>query len=242
FFAWESHRAGERQRDVLRQTALDKALTAALAGDFPSAKQAIDTAEQLGAANWEVQLLNGYLHLHAGRSEEAIADFQRAVGLRPDSVMARALLAHAYGTLAEWAKAATALRELESLTPRTPEDLLFKGLAVANFRPEDGLPLMDQAIRQRPSNIAYLLRADARTMRAMDTAAVADAEAAVDDAEFAKRLLPGNNPVALWTSVNARLTAATAYRTHGPAAKGDEALSQADRDAEALSAFLQIPE
>src|SRR5207302_383333 len=128
-------------------------------------------------------------------------------------------------------------------TPQTPEDRLFKGLALSSLFAEKGLPLMDQAIRERPSStIAYLLRAAPRTQCAMETGAVADADAALDDAAVARRLLPADNPVALCTNVQARLAAATAYRVHGQAAKADELLSQADRDAELLKSRPDMTE
>jgi tetratricopeptide (TPR) repeat protein len=242
FFAWQSHRTEHLRRDELRRAALDKAMTAALIGDFDAAKRATTEAQRLGAEEWEVWLLNGFLNFHTGRTKEALADFRQAVELRPDSMMAQSLLSYAYGAVAEWSKTQETLQRLESLTPRTTEDRLFKGFALASILPESGLPLMDEAIRERPSTIAYLLRAGPRARRAEDTAAVADAEAAVDDAELAKRLLPDRNPVALTSNVYARLVAATAYRVHGQMLKSDEALRPADHDLEILKNFPENPE
>lgn len=242
FFGWQSYQQGEQRRDDQRRAALDKALTAALVADFAGAKQATAEAQRLGAQDWEVWLLNGYLNFHAGRTKEAAADFQQAVELRPDSVMAQALLCYAYSNLSEWSKAYDVLHKLEPMTPRTSEDRLFKGVALAFIVPERGLFLIDQAIQERPSAIAYLLRASPRTLRATDTAAIADAEAAVDDVAFAKRLLPANNPVVLCTNVQAQLAAATAFRIHGLPGRSEEALIHAERDAEALKEFPDVVE
>jgi tetratricopeptide (TPR) repeat protein len=242
FFGWQLHREGQLRREDKRRNALDVAMTAALIGDFTGSKQATTEAQKLGTEDWEVWLLSGFLNFHAGRTKEAVADYLQAVELRPNSVVAQALLCYAYANQSQWAKASAVRSRLEPMKPLTPEERLFKGVALAFFVPEHGLPLMDEAIRERPTAIGYLLRALPRAVRAIDTADVRDAELAVEDAEFARRLLPAGNPVVTWTSLQARLAACTAYRVHGQDSKSAEALAQADRDAEALRAFPEMPE
>src|SRR5262249_47031868 len=115
-------------------------------------------------------------------------------------------------------------------------DKLFLGQAIGVFRPADGLPLMDQALAERPSAIGHALRATIRMVLARFTGAVADADAALMDAELAKRLLPGN-PFSLWNAADAQSAAAAAYRKAGRPDKWNEHLAAAGREAEALARF-----
>ena len=56
---------------------------------------------------------------------------------------------------------------------------------------------------------------------------------------MALRLMP-DTPVALWTSVGARVAEATAYRAHGPPDKMAEALERAESAAERLRRLPQV--
>jgi hypothetical protein len=95
---------------------------------------------------------------------------------------------------------------------------------------------MDQALAERPSGIGQVLRADVRERLASVTGNVADAEAAVVDAELAKRLLPAN-PFSLSVSAYSQLAAAVAYRKAGRTDESEEHLAAAGREADALAGF-----
>src|SRR5262249_18821165 len=65
-------------------------------------------------------------------------------------------------TADDWQAAERVLEEAAALTPQTPEDKLFLGQAIGVFRPADGLPLMDQALAERPTAIGHALRPPSR--------------------------------------------------------------------------------
>jgi tetratricopeptide (TPR) repeat protein len=129
FFAQRSYVAEQERRAEQRQNALDLALAAAMAGDFPGAEEAMARAELLGASAGQVRMLRGQLAFHRGQSQEAIADLEQAVKLLPESVAARCLLAVAYSGTGQWAQYDQAMVEAGRLRVQTPEDALFKGYA-----------------------------------------------------------------------------------------------------------------
>jgi tetratricopeptide (TPR) repeat protein len=256
FFAYGAHLQRQRLlaaqeqheqqlREEKRQNVLDKAQVAAMGGDFEGAAKAIAEAEILGASTGQVRMLRGYVALHRGETHEAIDHLQQAVALLPDSVAARSSLAFAYRMTFQWDKLDQTMRDVEQLTPRTPEDFLFKGRAISVKEPQRGLDMLREAIRQRPSFIAHLYCAEAGEFLAEDLADPAQAEpimkTAVNDAEIAKQLLPPGNVVALSTSLRACLLAADIYGDTGQPAKRDEALARAREDARALKPFATVP-
>jgi serine/threonine protein kinase len=228
-----------RQQEDLakgRELALDRAMTAAMAADLPAAEKAVADAEQLGASEGETQMLRGFIAIYSARPDEAIAHLQQAVALMPESVSARSLLAYAYNEMSDYSNSRRVVAEASALTPRTPWDKLFLGHAIGIHRPIEGLPLMDEALAARPSGIGHVLRAGVRLFLAALSGSVADAEAAVFDAELAKRLLASNS-FSLIESALAHLTAAAAYRKRSRLDKRDEHLAAANREAEALAQF-----
>jgi tetratricopeptide (TPR) repeat protein len=247
FFAWQAHRAEQqrqadqrkREEEALaerRRAAIERGMAAGLAADLPAAEKAVAEAEELGAAVGDIRLLQGFIAIYTGRIPEGVAYFEQAVELMPESVAARALLCYAKVQAGDWWRAERLLEQATARTPRTPQDKLFMGQAIGVFRPADGLPLMDQALAERPSAIGHALRANIQMQLARHTGAVADAEAALVDAEMTKRLLPGN-PFSLWNAADAQMAAAAAYRKAGRPDKEAEHLEAAGREADALAKF-----
>src|SRR5262249_6828512 len=157
----------------------------------------------------------------------------QAVHLMSDSVAARAMLALACmhsGMHARWEQACL---DLDQLTPRTPQDFLFKGQVDALFHPERALQNLDEAIRRRDSLIGRAVRADVRANYALVNDNLEVAGQALEDAQVAKAMLPGN-PVVLATSVHAHLIAAGVFAEKGKPERSRAALEQAGRDAQAL--------
>jgi hypothetical protein len=247
YFAWQVRAnerqrvADERRRDAeqsaeRRRATVERGMAAALAADLPAAERAVAEAELLGASPGETRFLRGFIAVYAGRSVEALAHLEQAARLMPESVSARALLAYAHAGVSDWTSARRVVAEALTLTPRTPEDKLFLGQAIGELEPARGLPLMDEALAEHPSGIGHVLRAGVRATLATDTGSMADADAAVVDAELAKRLLPGH-PFAVGVAAFARLAAAAACRYAGRPRQADEHLAAANREAEELGRF-----
>jgi tetratricopeptide (TPR) repeat protein len=161
-FALEARRSAALLREHDRQAAVDRAMTAALAADLSAATKAVDEAEVLGAPPGEIRLLRGFIAMHNGNPTEAIEHLEQAKRLMPETVAPRALLASALTYIFDWPEAQRALDEATALPPRTPEDKLFLGSAIAEFRPADGLKLIDEALAGRSPGIGHVLRAEAR--------------------------------------------------------------------------------
>jgi tetratricopeptide (TPR) repeat protein len=236
--AWREHAA---RQNHLADT-LDRAFTAAMSGDLVSAEQAIVKAELAGASTGQVRMLRGQIALHRGQSREATRHLEQAVQLLPKSVAARGMLAAAYASDGHWERYDQTMREMELLTPSTPEDFLFKGYAEANLEPERGLQTIKQAFDRRPMmGIALLLRADVRALVAQDTDSLEVAEGAVQDAKYARELLR-DNPAALWVSLGAHLAKAGVHEHRGETAQRSAELKLAGKYADALKHFTALPE
>jgi tetratricopeptide (TPR) repeat protein len=229
-----------RRRQVADTVA--RALTAAMGGELEAAEEAIAEAELAGASTGQVRMLRGQIALHRGQSREATRHLEQAVRLLPDSVAARGMLAAAYADDGHWERYDKAVKEMEQLTPKTPEDFLFKGYAEAYLEPERGLQTIKQAFDRRPmKGMALLLRAEVRAFVAQDTDDLAEAKWAVQDAEYAREFLP-NNPAALWVSLEAHLAKAGVHEHRG---EPDERVVERDlagKDADALKPFTTLPE
>jgi tetratricopeptide (TPR) repeat protein len=252
-FAWRAYVAeleAERDREVekrareaeKRQSALDRALTAAMSGDLDVAEQATTEAEQAGASAGQVHMLRGQIALHRGESREARQHLEEAVRLLPDSVAAWGMLAAAHADDGDWERYDKAVREMKRLTPSTPEDFLFKGYAEAYLEPEQGLRTIEQAFDRRPMvGIALLLRAEVRAFVAQDNDDLKEAEGAVQDAKYARELLR-NNPAAIWVSLEAHLAKAGVHEHRAELDQRRVELELAGKDADALKQFTALPE
>jgi hypothetical protein len=237
FFAYQARRTEHAHRAERRQQAIDKALVAAMGGEFESAQAATREAELLGAHPGWVRMLHGQIKLHRGEPREAINDLRQAVELMPDSIAARAMLVWAHffsgggeGVMHEEAEA------LQRLQPVTPEDFLFKGQVESMGDPARALRTLDEAVARRRSGVALLIRAWVRSRYAEDADELAAAEGAVDDATSARAML-GDSPYPLAISVVAHNAAAVMYRRGRKSAGYEEHLARAGHFAEALAPF-----
>jgi tetratricopeptide (TPR) repeat protein len=259
-FAWLAQAAKlkqvEAERDRLaaqqayeaekRQSALDRALTAAMSGDLDTAEQKTAEAERAGASAGQVHMLRGQIALHRGQSRDAIRHLKEAVRLLPNSVAARGMLAAAYADDGHWVRFDRTIREMEELTPLSAEDFLFKGYAWANLEPVQGLQMIKQAFdfdrRPRPMvGIALLLRAEVRAFVAQDTDNLEAAKGAVLDATYAREFLR-DNPTAIWVSLEAHLAKAGVHEHRNQPEQRRAELELARKDADALKPFTALPE
>jgi serine/threonine protein kinase len=255
-FAYRAHRTEkerlaeqqvheERLLGVQRENALERALMAAMRGDFDGADKVIGEAELLGASTGQVRMLRGQVAFHRGDMEAAIQHLEQAAKLLPvgqaGAVAARAMLAlaclHDAFHLPRFAEVS---RELDQLSPITPEDFLFKGLLETTIHPERGLQTLDEGIRRHDSVLARVTRLEARANRALVTGKVEDAELALEDAQVARAMLPAN-PLVLARSVHSQLVAAGAYEGKGRLEDSERVLAQGRRDVQALERFAALP-
>jgi serine/threonine protein kinase/tetratricopeptide (TPR) repeat protein len=213
-----------------QQNALEKGLMAAMSADFDGAEKKIAEAELHGASTGQVRMLRGQVAFHRGDEVEAIQHLEQAVHLipggEPGAVAARAMLALAYLNAFQLEHFNDLSRELDPLEPITPEDFLFKGLLETWLHAERGLQTLDEGIRRHDSVLARATRLEARAHHAMVTGKVEDVELALEDAQVAERMLPGNALV-LERSVFAHLVAAGIYETKGRPQDSERVLQHA---------------
>ena len=223
-----------------RANALDRAVVAAMAGDFDEAESATGQAELLGASTGQIRMLRGQVAYHQGDRVSATRHLEQAVKLMPLSVTARSLLARTYLDGGRTADMERLWRDLDWMAPSTVEDYLFKGQVEALIRPEAGLWLLDEAVRRRNTVISRSVRCEARANRALASGTVRDAELALEDATAARAMLP-DNTFTLASSVYAQLVASVAHEAEGRTADRHRVLDQAGRDVQKLRGRTTSP-
>ena len=227
-----------------RQYALEKALIAAMSGDFEDAEKSIGDAELLGASTGQVRMLRGHVAFHRGDEAKAIQHLEQAAHLipvgEPGAVAARAMLAITYLQSFEFSRFLALSSELDPLAPITPDDFLFKGLLETWLNPDRGLQMLDEGIRRHDSVLARATRLEARANHALLTGKVEDAELALEDAQVAQRMLAGNALI-LARNVFAHLVAAGVYQTKGQPQDGERLLAQARLLVKELEQFTATP-
>jgi hypothetical protein len=143
------------------------------------------------------------------------------------------MLAMAYLNFGDWHRYAATTAALETLTPHTPEDYLFKGYAYLFLDFEKALENANEAVKLSKSPLARAVRAHIRKLQAEDRADPDEAKGAMDDVQAAKAYLP-NNPYVLSVSVWVHVVAANLYLEAGKPDEQQSALRVAKRDAQDL--------
>jgi serine/threonine protein kinase/tetratricopeptide (TPR) repeat protein len=234
----------ERLLGVQRDNAVERALMAAMSGDFDAADKVIGEAELLGASTGHVRMLRGQIAFHRGDMEAAIQHLEQAAKLlpvgQPGAVAARAMLALACLNAHQLPRFDDLSRQLDQLLPITPEDFLFKGLFETTIHPERGLQSLGDGIRRHDSILARATRLEARANRALVSGNVEDAELALEDAQVARGMLPAN-PLVLARIVFAQLVAAGIYESKGRPKDSELVLAQTRPLVRTLERFAATP-
>ena len=214
-FALQARHAQQRRVAEQREAVLERAWLSSWSGDFQSAETAIQDAELVGAAAGEVHMLRSALATHRGDYEEAVQHLDQAVRLLPKSVSAWSLLALTSARTGQYEKADRAIRAMRQLAPVTTEDRLFKALAESEWgETTESQAVLDAIMRQHPTVIARLIRAQVRLNVAASTSDFRLGQGAVADASVAKAMLP-DNPLVLAISLGSHLVLATAHAAEG---------------------------
>jgi serine/threonine protein kinase len=231
----------EHARAQLLEEKIRNAYLVASSGDLKRTDDAIKEIESLGASNGQVRLLRGVVAYFRQDVPSAISELEQAVKLLPESVAARALLSMSYDDGGQAEKSERFLVEMSQLAPRSAEDYLFKGYAhESNEQGGLGLADLNEGIQRRDSPVGRALRTIARANQAIDSGQRHDAEAALDDANAARGMLP-DNPLVLYASLYARVVAARIYRKAQLPQERQAVLQEGDRDIQALAPFIELP-
>jgi tetratricopeptide (TPR) repeat protein len=183
FFAqqvWRERQERLASDAIARQKLLDEKMQEAqyeiLQGDFSRAEETISAAEHLGATEEWALWRRGQIAFHREDYEEAIQLLRPAMARMQDNVALTCLfvkaLQYAGGVPVELVAISG---RLDSLSPRTPEDFLYKGYVETSFDPK-ALKTLDKAIERQPSLIGHVVRAQVRASHALDTSDLAGVE------------------------------------------------------------------
>jgi serine/threonine protein kinase len=227
--AYRSQRADAERLVERRREATDRAILAAMSGQFSEADAALLEAERLGADLAERRFVAGIVSHYRGDAETARRLLLEACGERPDWVAPRAFLAVVCDYLSDWdGEAANGNAALE-LTPVTAEDYLFRGymIGLSNYR--RGLPDVEEAWSRRRSVLAQFIRAEVLSGLADDTGGVEDADAA-REAFRGARAFTGDAPMVSVGSLYFYAIGCNNCRLHGQEDEAKNWLAEGEAD------------
>lgn len=235
-FAYQAKRTQDAWRADQRDTALERAILAAMSHDHEAALEAIIKAENLGTPSGQLHLLRGLLELTGGRPRQALVSLKHADELLGGPVAVKALLAQATNDDGQWVEYEKRVDELTGAHPVSFEDHLFLALALAEVDPAKAVAILDETLTRRPAPVARLVRVAALSRLAQMTGRADDAERALADLD--KLDLPDS-----MLYLNQRrlvlLAAAHNYGLNDPRAK--KVLAEAAEVARALAKYSDQP-
>ncbi len=129
------------------------AQTLAAGRDFDSAIKYIDRAELIDG-NWHrVHLIRGDVLLAAGREDDALESYRRAVRLAPENIEALTALASLRMDRGEYAKAVALADRLLAISPNCVDARVIKAMAMAEKgRADRALSELNRALRINPDH------------------------------------------------------------------------------------------
>jgi tetratricopeptide (TPR) repeat protein len=204
WLGWQSRQSSQQLEQERMRAAIDRALEAAWSGDRAAAEEAIEEAERHGAANEWLPMLRGQIALYSPQTDEAVKQFELAVGLAPKSVAAKAMQATAYLYNGQFDRWADILESLGALSPKTPEDYLFLGATLVGGYPDTSraVALLEHAAQKHPSGITFIQLAMAEGFHAADAGSWPIAEKAIKHCDAAAIVLGEENFVNLCVRLN----------------------------------------
>jgi tetratricopeptide (TPR) repeat protein len=127
-----------------------------------------------------------------------VAEFEAAAASAPESVAAQAMLATALLWAGQYERHEQVLARLGSALPRTADDYLHLGTALVVSDPDSARPvrLLEEAVRQHPTGIAFMQLALAEGFHALDAGSWPAASKAVEHIHTALHILGTGHPAA----------------------------------------------
>ena len=173
WLGWHAYRSSRQLEQEKMQAAIETALGAAWGGEQAAAEAGIREAVRHGAPVEWVLMLTGQVALHSLRLDEAVRHLEQAVDIAPARLAAKAMLAAAcmYSGQADryMETLATVLAQLGDRPPETALDCLCVGTALATYDAAMAVSLLERALKQRASGVAFLQLALAEAFHAGDT-------------------------------------------------------------------------
>jgi hypothetical protein len=179
------------KNDALQDALISQAITAAIAGDQRTTKEAIDNAELAGAKRSWRDTLNGLLAEYQGDHIEAISLLESAVNAEPENLAAQAILASACFNAGRIDEHEECVLRLDKLSPKTRFDTLFVVHANRFWNSTAAVQQISALVQDRTSwGVAHIMLAEAKAFNAWDRGDLSQAISAISDIEGAKSKLP----------------------------------------------------
>lgn len=180
------------RRETERRRALERLSQMLSTGDDMRIGDALEVAAVAGIEPPVLELFRAQRDLLAGRMAEASARLAPLVAREDAGLIPLSLHTTAAILDWRWSDYERGLARVRPLEPRTRQEFLFKGQALAHTEPEAGIPLMRRALEMEPSSIAYVLLADAQTTLATGSGKMEDIQAAIESIDTARKLSSEN--------------------------------------------------
>jgi hypothetical protein len=156
----------------------------------------------------------------------------------PDNLAANWLLAGALLFQGDTQRLAGIVSRIRSLPSRDAEECLYKGMYLCRTEPKESLTLLQRAVVQRTSLLAFSMRALVLAEIAFQQSNFKQMQEALADVTAAKRLMQTEDcTVALEISLHVHHLATILYQQSGKSADAEAALGTARADAEVLARF-----
>jgi hypothetical protein len=206
--AWPSWQAVHSSRELRReavQRAVDVALEKAWGHDPDAARRGIAEAARLGAPPEWLSMLRGQVALYTLGPTSALPEFEAAVSLAPESVAAQAMLATALLYSGQYDRHEQLLARLAAASPESADDYLHLGTALVVSHPDTARPvrLLEEAVRQHPTGIAFMQLAMAEGFYALDVEGWPVAVRAMEHIDTALQILGTDHPTAACVQLHA---------------------------------------
>ena len=132
-----------------------------MAADFEGAAGPSRRRNRLRASTGQLRMIRGQIALFSNEYHEAITHLEQAVILEPENVAARALLAMAYLSAASGQFRANHGRGWNGSRPGHLKISCTRDGSRSSMTEEQGLKTLEEAVRRRPSPLAYVERSAA---------------------------------------------------------------------------------
>ena len=113
--------------------------------------------------SWLAHIWTGFAHHGAGRLQEAVGEYEKAVQLSAGDLDATAALAHAHAVTGEGAKARQVLVELERRAgTEYVSPYMIATIYAGLGRKDEAFRMLEKACQEKSPDLSYFVKADLR--------------------------------------------------------------------------------
>jgi serine/threonine protein kinase/tetratricopeptide (TPR) repeat protein len=229
-FAKMAKEKEQRLRETKIRNEKERALSAAIAGNFEGAKTNVEHLVQLGASPGWIHMLNGQIALCQGEYKTALSDLRLARQLLGDDLSALALLTKCCMDSGDEISYYVHVSELRRRSAETYNEHVFKGWALTWGFPDEAIVELELAHQQNKSSLlVQALRSYARCWNAVDEASLDGARQAKKESTALSVTMP-DSPLPVTVSILSTIIEANLLRERGQETEAEMVLASLDVD------------